>query len=1192
MWANTSGEQAANISATASAGLLSTALLHHHAGRLQEAASSYEQLLQQDPKQSDVLYFLGILAYQLGQGDASVQLIRSAIELNKTAAHYHHNLGKILMSQGKPLEAEECFQEAASHFPDYAGSSNRLDFGIPPIEGAENVILRKLAEYAQQKLGSKQFAEAEALFRCALSLKFVTVDVLHGLGLSLFHQRRVSEAEDVFRKAVSKCSSNVNLWNNLATTQQLLGDIAEAKQSFQRALELDPDNFETNYNLGNLYRKTFNLAAAINCYQKAIQSQNAENSSNAIRKNNSIRIQALTNLALTLNECGRVDESIRCYRQALSIYPQDAGLHYNLATTLLQNSLFLEAWSDYEWRWNMPGFSTQKRDFSCPLWTGEDLTGKSILLHAEQGLGDSIQFIRYVPLLASRGAKVFLEIQPSLTRLMESLEGVAQIIPQGDLLPKTDWHCPLLSLPRAFRTSVENIPAKVPYLKVEKQKHPLFTAHAEIKLLKVGLVWQGNSKHTLDAFRSIPFDILRPILETEGIRFYALQPEKLNYEFLATNLVDTSAHIADFADTASLLKHLDLVISVDTSVAHLAGALGVPVWILLPECRTDWRWLRNRNDSPWYPSARLFRQSNPGDWSSILLVLKEELTILKNASSDMAHRVFCLQKEQAQHPGSYNILGQLAAAYFEAGATESAIQCYKRCATESANSLHTDYRHARNLSMLGKFLEANNRKDEALLFIKQAINLGEESAETHWLLGNLLCQQEDYKAAVDQYRKSLDLSPKNTACLGNLGFALSKLKRHLEALANYRQIVALEPNSAQAWKSLALVEMDLGSFADASKSLCKALRIEESAAQNSSFDTKRDLALCLSENRQYDKAEALFQQLLREDPKHSFTHTNYGFFLLSQGRYLEGWAEHEWRWKAPDFPSKLRSFGRPLWKGEPLNGDRILIYWEQGFGDTIQFIRYIPLVAAKGGRVILEVQPALLNLLKQIPGVEQFLSPGDALPEFSWHCPLMSLPLAFGTTLDNIPTNPNYLSVAPDLVAKERKRFPRKGLRIGLVWAGSPTHTMDNFRSINLEQLALLAQVENATFFSLQVGAGVKQLEEVKDLFPIIDACSGFKDFAETAAFISTLDLVITVDTAVAHLSGAMGIPTWIMLPYHRSDWRWLKEGSKSNWYPSVRLFRQPHPGNWANVVSQIYEELTKNTPNTLRLIAQGAGAE
>jgi hypothetical protein len=383
----------------------------------------------------------------------------------------------------------------------------------------------------------------------------------------------------------------------------------DAVASYERALAIRPDFAQALYSRGNALMALNRHDEAIASFERALAARPGY-------------AEALNNRGAALQALNRHQEAIASYEQLLAIKPDDAGVHFNASLARLTLGDLLAGWKEYEWRWKSKHFTSRQRDFTQPLWLGrESLAGKTILLHAEQGFGDTLQFVRYAPAVARQGARVLLEVPGALRRLFEGFQGVERVIAKGESLPKFDCHCPLMSLPLAFGTTLQNIPCEVPYLsaparRVEQWRQQLGTGTKP----RVGIVWSGRLTHKNDHNRSIPLSALLP-LAGAGVELVSLQKE-VRGDDLATlaqfgEIRHFGEELQDFADTAALISLLDIVVSVDTAPAHLAGALGKPVWILLPY-RPDWRWLLDREDSPWYPTARLFRQPAIGDWESVI----------------------------------------------------------------------------------------------------------------------------------------------------------------------------------------------------------------------------------------------------------------------------------------------------------------------------------------------------------------------------------------------------------------------------------------------------------------------------------------------------------------------------------------------------------------------------------------------
>jgi tetratricopeptide (TPR) repeat protein len=541
---------------------LESAFEYYNQGNLSKAESIFKEILHVQPDNTEVLYFLAEISYRLGNYDSAMHYIRNALQYDTTNAEAYNNLGFILQRKGQCDDAIQCYQRAIQLNPDLPGAHSNLG----------NVLKEK-----------GQFDEAIRCYQSALQLNPDLAEAYSNLGLT-------------FKKA---------------------GRFDEAIDYCQKAVERDPHDANMYYNLGIVFQEKGQLDEAIACYQKASQLDPRD-------------AQVYNNLAFALQENRRPYEAIPYYQKALQLNPDYATAHWNLSLALLLTGNFREGWKEYEWRWETQYLISSRRNFKQPLWDGSDIKGRTILLHAEQGFGDTVQFIRYAPLVAERGAHVIFECHKDLASLLQSVEGIAEVVVRGEELPEFDVQCPLLSLPLAFHTTLQTIPVKVPYIAsdtalIRKWKDKI---ERDGSRMKVGVVWAGNPGFRQNRYRNIPLERFSTLAQIPGVTLYSIQKGEEAKETKNPpgnmNIIDYTEDIRDFSDTASLIENLDLVISIDSAVAHLAGALGKLTWTLLP-FSPEWRWLLNREDSPWYPTMRLFRQPSLGNWEPVIEYVKKEL---------------------------------------------------------------------------------------------------------------------------------------------------------------------------------------------------------------------------------------------------------------------------------------------------------------------------------------------------------------------------------------------------------------------------------------------------------------------------------------------------------------------------------------------------------------------------------------
>ena len=646
---------------------LGNALAAH--GLLDDAVASYRAALVLAPGLVEAHVNLGSALLMQGKAGAASDSFRQALALQPDMAQAHVNLGNALLEDGAPEDAIRCFGRAlalAPQDPDACFSLGnalvRQDRHADAID-CYNTALAARPAYpeALNNLGVslRELArpdEALACYISALALRPDYADAHNNMGTALRDQDRPLDAIASYRAALRLVPDYAEAHYNLGTTlmEQFRQD--EAAASLDRALQLREDFPEAQHNLGNVLREQGRLIEAEACCRRALALRpdlaEAHNNLGIVLRDQdranealacfatAIRLkptlaEAHNNVGTALRHAGSPAEAVASFNRALALRPDFAEAHSNLGMALLALGRFEAGWTHYEWRWKTAHLSAAGRGFTQPQWRGEPACGRTLLIHAEQGFGDTLQFCRYAILAASRGLRVILEVPRPLLRLLNSLDGVAQLVARGEPLPAFDLHCPMLSLPSALGTTVGTIPDAPGYLRADPDDATRWADRLDAmpaRGLRVGLSWAGNPRRhspalaAVDRRRSLPFERLAPILALPGLQLFSLQKDGPPAA-LDAPLTDHMGEMADFADTAALVAQLDLVISVDTAVAHLAGALGTPVWVL-DRFDSCWRWLTDRSDSPWYPSMRLYRQATAGDWDQVLADVVRDLGVL------------------------------------------------------------------------------------------------------------------------------------------------------------------------------------------------------------------------------------------------------------------------------------------------------------------------------------------------------------------------------------------------------------------------------------------------------------------------------------------------------------------------------------------------------------------------------------
>lgn len=548
---------------------------------------------------------------ELGKYDEALASLRTALTLAPRCVAAWENLAGIHETRGDLAVAAGCLANLLELQP--ANVSAHLSRG------------RLLARMGQS-------LDAERSYRTAIQLGPDRADAYLGLGVLLAEHRYFAEAKDLFHRAVELDSGSIDAYSNLGNAQRELGMTAESRVNLERALALDPDHESALINLGKWFADEGDFERAAACYRRILNRDGAEAAAH---------VGLGSVLAQQGNREGAVDQ-LTC---ALRKNPEHAQAHFNLALIHLQQGDWDRGWQEYEWRWQTKAFVA--REFSQPAWTGERCAKATVLLYCEQGLGDTLLFCRYAPWVRERVGRVVLECPRAMVPILGSCSGVDELVATGDPLPAFDRHAALMSVPRIFGTTPTAVPARVPYLVPEADRVARWCRHfSKGRDFRVGIVWRGSPDYRGDRNRSVSPACFEPLARVERVRLVSLQKGDMAREIanLADRfeILDLGAELdrdGAFLDTAAVMQHLDLVVSVDSAPAHLAGALGVPVWVALGSV-ADWRWLLDREDTPWYPTMRLFRQSTPHVWEPVFSRMAAELRTL-------------VQQTQASHaPGA------------------------------------------------------------------------------------------------------------------------------------------------------------------------------------------------------------------------------------------------------------------------------------------------------------------------------------------------------------------------------------------------------------------------------------------------------------------------------------------------------------------------------------------------------------
>jgi tetratricopeptide (TPR) repeat protein len=830
-------------------------------------------------------------------------------------------------------------------------------------QGSKTVMpLGEALAFADRCRNEGRLMEAEAVCRRILETQPDAAAAEHLLGIIAHQNGKLAEAIEHVQKAI-KLSPKIALFHaNLGEMLRLAGRPKLAVEAARRALEIEPNMPAALSNLGVALYEVKNYEEAARAQRKAIAAKpdfaeahsNLGNALHALKRfdegvaayQRAIELKpnyadAWANLGTTLHHGGQFDEGVVALRRAIALAPTHANARSGLGILLLMRGDFGEGWDEYEWRLR----STERKGPRFPEnpWQGESLAGKHIYVQAEQGFGDSLHFARYIPLLAARAGSVTLRVHQQLVTLMrESLPGITVLGDRGTPAPH-QCDSVLLSLPRLFKTRLETIPASVPYLRAPAEVAQRWKKRFEkMAGLKVGVAWAGNPEHVNDHRRSIDVALFAPLFAARGTSFVSLQAgpraaelKKFKRGKTKTAIEDLSPSFQDFTDSAGAVGALDLVITVDTSVAHLAGALGKPVWLLLPWV-SDWRWMLNREDNPWYPTMRLFRQQKDQPWSDVIARVSNELKALARGNEKVltpfkaegdrraaqaakileleaarvaspvaaapqatspGHALIVAEQKRRQgflgdadelarrvltdDPGNAEAAHMLGIVAHQSGKTSEAIDHLRR-----AIAINPDV--ALYHANLGEMCRLVGRVDEAIAAGRRAIELNPDYPGALSNLGIALFDQGKFEEALTHYDRALALQDDFAQAHSNRGNALQRLKRFAEAEPAYRRAIALQPNFGDAWNNLGTCLRELKRPDEAEKVYRRALELKPNDP-----DTLDNLALAIKDLERLDEAVELMRRALVIEARNDKLYLHYGTLLLDQDKVEDAAAAAE-----------------------------------------------------------------------------------------------------------------------------------------------------------------------------------------------------------------------------------------------------------------------------------------------------------
>jgi tetratricopeptide (TPR) repeat protein len=951
--------------------------------------------------------------------------------------------------------------------------------------------------------------------------------LLKSYGLKLYDDGKIKSALIYFEKYLENNPEDCTVLLATGLIEKEVENYSLSIKYLEKLFENCPDEKAGLLELARLENRFGNKKAAEKYYLQLIQKDNNSEYLNefgcvlqgngryeeaekylekAIEQNNNVGY--LLNYANNLYFTKKFDSAIEIYDKAIA---QDdlVAAHVGKSFTYLTQKDFKNGFAEYEYVLSKEIFEPD----DIKKWEGEEAAGKRILIYTEQGIGDSIQFMRFLKNVKEKGLYVIIGTTQALKPFFETSPFVDEVTTQKT--NDADYYSSIMNLPKVFGLENEaDFKQTDEIFKVDESLKNSWERVLKKGMLNVGLAWHTDSKTPTSKRRSMDKEALSLLLSNKEINFLIFEKDSHD-TFLAEaekNFSNIQIINESLWDVAAIISNLDLVISVDTALLHISASMNIPTWVLLPKY-CDWRWTFDGETSYWYKNAKLYRQTEEGNWGGLIKKVNKDLheISVKIVEKISPEKIFAETE-------TYLANGDL----------------------KTAETLLSDY--------IFQF-EDNPEFCFKLAFVKQRLGKLEE--------------------AVKYYSALLEITPENFDALNNIGVALKDLGHYSAANRFLKIALLISKDKPAVYNNLGLISDAQGKLDEAIDYFTRAIKLDSNF-----IDAELNLANTYMYKQKFNDALDLLTGILTGNSDNAQANFNKSLLYLMTGEYEKGFKYYEWRRKLDNYTK--RSFSKEELTNQNVDGKKILLYDEQGYGDTIQFSRFVKLLKNKGAEIILQTHAALTPLMENCVGVDKAIpreSFDDAGIDYDYHFPLLSLPNYFSLSKEECRMDESYLRVDESKSKYFKRRFFNNNkIKVGLVWEGK-TPLFNAHRSSSIEDFAAFQYIgAGFKFYSLQVGKAAARDRQKMEYLGIKDLSEAIKDFSDTAAILKNLDLMITIDTSVVHLAGALNVKTYLLLSA-KADWRWGIEDN-TIWYPEIEIFRQKELNNWKDVINKVLDKM------------------